>query len=266
MDYTIDFNFTTSDQRAELNYLQTNNYSLIGFKGAEGPQQITVGVPAWFSIPFGNIFGTTTITYRPEYKVYVFNQGQIAAQTTIQMQTLSNPVPLGSALTFQQTGAFASGGVANVPGDSIGVLNGTSSTTPTVTVGLAGLVNTAVGWQYLPFCAFTFPPAASIIMRPIEQVLLVAAQLNLTSGNVQANLTGPGAQFIFSAQTPDYPLMIQQNTNAITGVPGGPPVNLVPSGTNVSIVNGAQNQTKSLVSGKREPAQDLALTAGVISR
>lgn len=262
--FTIGFDFTSSTQKQLLQYLQQNNYSLIGFKGAQGPRQVAVGVPAWFSVPFGNIFGTTTITYEPKYKVYVFNQAQIAAQTTIQMQSLSNPVPLGSALTFEPTGNFTTGGVNDVPSGTIGLYNNRPPSTPNVTVGLAGLVNTAVGYQYLPFCAFTLPPQNAIMMTPLEQVLLVAAQLDLTSGNVQANLTAPGAAFAFSTQTPSYPLMIEAGTYGITPVPGGPPVVQVNSGATVALINQPLNADVADRTGAKAPLAEMS--PGVISR
>lgn len=235
--FTIDFDFTNQAQRAVLGTLQAGNYNLIGFKGAIGPQQIASGVPAWFVVPFGQIFGKAQIFYEPLYKVFVFQRAQIAAQTTIEMQALSNEVPLGSALTFHQDGSFTAGGVQNVAPDSIGVLNASPGNVPPVTVGLAGLVNTPAGNQYLPFCAFTLTPQGSISMTPLEQVLLMAAQVSLSSGNVQANLAAPGAMFAFSAGTMDYPLMITPNTNAITNQPGTTPVTAVQSGAVVSLIN-----------------------------
>jgi hypothetical protein len=235
--YTIDFDFTTQDQLAVLQYLQANNYTLIGFKGAVGPQQVASGVPAWFAVPFGNVFAKTQILYQPMYKVFVYNSAQIAAQTTIVMQSLSGQIGLGNSLTFNQTGQFTSGGVDGVPRDSIGVKDMRSANSPNVTVGLAGLVTTPTGQQYLPFCAFTLPPQSSIIMKPLEQVLLVAAQLNLQSGNVQANLSAPGCMFQFSAQNPDYPLIVQPNTYALTSAPNGPLVTPVQSGSTVSLIN-----------------------------
>jgi hypothetical protein len=183
---------------------------------------VPTGVPAWFSIPFGNIFGKVEIDYTPMYKVFVYNSAQIAAQTTILMQSLSGAIPLGQSVTFNQTGQFGSGGVVDVRPDSVGVADNRSSTSPSVTVGLAGLVNTPSGSQYLPFCAFTMPPQSSIVMRPLEQVLLVAAQLNLQSGNVQANLSAPGCMFAFSASNQDYPLIVRPNTFALTSAPGAP--------------------------------------------
>jgi hypothetical protein len=83
--------------------------------------------------------------YEPKYKLYVTTQGNIAADTTIQMQSISTALSLGSAQTFNSDGSFVSGGVANVPADSLGLFNNRPAGTPPLTVGLAGLVNTPSG-------------------------------------------------------------------------------------------------------------------------
>jgi len=236
--FHMDFDFTTSDQKAVLAELQANNYTLLGYKGASGPNQLSVGTPTWFSVPFGNIFGAVDISYTPTYKVYVFSQSNIAVNTTIQMQALSGEVPLGSALTFQPDGSFVSGGISGVPAASIGLKNNRPAGTPVVTVGLAGLVNTPSGSQYLPFCAFSLAPQNSIVMTPLENILLVAAQLNLQSGNVQGLVAAPGAQFTFSSSTQTFDLQVLPSTYQITNVPGTSPVTAVPSGSSInSLIN-----------------------------
>jgi hypothetical protein len=134
-------------------------------------------------------------------------------------------------------GDFKAGGISNVPEDGIAVLSQRPSGTPPVTVGLAGLVTTPAGDQYLPFCAFTLPPQGSIIMQPIEQVLLMAAQLDLHSGNVQGVLSAPGVMFEFGSGTRDYPLTIEATTYALASAEGGSPVTPVSSGDTVAKVN-----------------------------
>jgi hypothetical protein len=191
-------------------------------------------------VPFGNMFGQTQIQYRPQYKVYIYNQSQIAAQTEIVMQTLSKPTDLGNSLTFTPTGQFSSGNISNVAGDSIGVSNDRAAGTPAVTIGLAGLVSTPSGEAYLPFCAFNLPPQNSIVMKPLEQVLLVAARLSLKSGSVQANLSAPGCMFEFDSGHQDYPLQIKDGTFALVSA-GKSPVTPVSSGSTVSLVNQPQN-------------------------
>ncbi|MFA6052444.1 MAG: hypothetical protein WC762_07615 [Methylobacter sp.] len=236
---TFDINFdfsTTSEQQQILSQLQAAGYSLLGYKGAEGPNQLTVGVPTWFSVPFGNMFGIVDIDYTPTYKIYVYNKSEIAANTTIQMQSISSAMPLGNALTFQQDGAFVSGGVDNVPADSLALFNNRPGTTSNLTVGLAGLVNLPTGSQYLPFCAFTLPPQNSIVMKPLETILLVAAQRSLQSGNVQASVSAPGCTFSFSASAQTYDLQITSNTYAITNVPGTTSVMPVSSGSTIGTI------------------------------
>lgn len=185
--FSMDFDFTSAEQKKVLTYLQANNYQLLGFKGAKGPNQLAVGVPTWFSVPFGNIFGTVAIDYEPKYKVYVFNKSQIAAYTTIEMQALSSEIALGNGLVFNADGTFTAG-TNPVPPGSIALTNNRPAGTPNVTVGLAGLINTPAGQQYLPFCAFTLTPQGSINMTPQETIALFAAQVNLQSGNVQVTI------------------------------------------------------------------------------
>ncbi|WP_315755800.1 MULTISPECIES: hypothetical protein [unclassified Bradyrhizobium] len=236
--FSVGFDFQSAEQREVLKYLQENNYTLVGFKGAQGPQQVTVGVPTWFSVPFLSMFGDVTIDYRPLYKVYIYNSADIAVQTIIKMQALSTAIELGQSLTFNADGSFTSGGVGSVPANTIGVFNSRPANTSPVTVGLAGLVDTPSGGsQYLPFCAFTLTPQASILMTPIEQVLLFAAQTNLTSGNVQANAAAPGCRFAFTPAVQRYDLMVTPSTYQVNNRPGTPPVQEVQSGSLVALVN-----------------------------
>lgn len=233
--YSIDFNFTSAPQQAVLQYLQNNNYQLLAYKGATGPNQVTAGLPTWFAVPFGNIFGAVEIDYTPQYKIYVFNQATIAANTTIQMQSLSSEVGLGTALNFQPTGAFTSAG-SSKPG-TITLNNQRPAGTPNITVGLAGLVNLPSGTQYLPFCAFTLTPMGSITMAPTENVAMMAAQVNLQSGNVQANASAPGCSFTFDSSKITYNLMVTPSTYAITNQPGTIPVENMLSGQALGFLN-----------------------------
>ena len=236
--FTMEFDFNSANQKAVLASLQAQGYNLLAYKGAVGPNQLTAGVPTWFSVPFGTMFGLVDIDYTPLYKLYVTTQGNIAANTTIQMQSISTELPLGSSQTFNSDGSFVSGGVQNVPLDSLGLFNNRPAGTPPLTVGLAGLVNTPSGSQYLPFCAFTLNPQGSIMMKPLETILLVAAQQNLQSGNVQANVSAPGCTFAFSASTIQYDLQVLASTFAITNLPGTPSVLPVSSGSTIgTIVN-----------------------------
>lgn len=244
--FSMNFDFTSADQRQVLNELQQQGFTLLGYKGALGPNQISAGVPTWFAVPFGHIFGSTTIDYTPTYKVYVSNKANIAEGTTINMDAMSSATGLGNALTFNQDGSFGSGGVVNVPPSSIGLFNNRPAGMPQVTVGLAGLVNTPNGEEFLPFCAFTLNPQSSLIMTPLENILLVAAQLNLKSGNVQANLAAPGCTFTFGTSVLNYDLMVMDSTFQITNVPGTHSVTPVPSGNLVSIVNSTSSNSSNI--------------------
>lgn len=230
--YSMDFNFDSVTNTKILEKLQHGDYMLLGFKGAKGPSQVTAGVPVWFAVPFGNIFGEVAIDYTPLYKVYVFNKAKIAAFTTISMQRLSAETALGNALVFNQNGSFTSGGSAKA--GTISLRNDRPATTPELTVGLAGLVNTPAGQQYLPFCAFTLPPQNAISMEPIEQVALFAARVDLQSGNVQAAATAPGCTFPFDSGSTSYALEVEDNTFEISNAPGGTPVTPVGAGTTLT--------------------------------
>jgi hypothetical protein len=233
--FAMNFDFNSATQQEILRYLQTNNYQLLAYKGAIGPNQVAAGLPTWFAVPFGNIFGAVGIDYTPQYKVYIFNQATIAANTTIAMQSLSAEVGLGTALNFTQNGLFTSAG-SSKPG-TITLHNQRPAGTPNITVGLAGLVELPSGTQYLPFCAFTLTPMGSITMEPTENVAMMAAQVNLQSGNVQANASAPGCSFTFDSSRIAYELMITPSTYAITNQPQTTPVENISSGQALSFLN-----------------------------
>jgi hypothetical protein len=227
--FSMDFDFTIEQQKNILGYLQSNNYRLLGYKAADGPTQIDVGVPTWFSMSFGNMFGKVAIDYTPKYKVYVYNEANIAAGTTIDMHVLSGEYELGTSLVFKSNGTITTG-AGTAPSDSIMLKDERGKTTPNVTVGLAGLVNLPSGKQYLPFCAFTLTPQGSISMTPKEKILLFAAQTDLQSGNVQAMASAPGCSFSFSSATTKYQLQIIDGTYGITNKPETASVAAVSSG------------------------------------
>lgn len=233
--FTMNFDFTSASQQAVLDQLQAGDFTLLAYRGASGPSQVSAGLPTWFAVPFTNIFGVVQIAYTPQYKVYVFNQSTIAANTVIQMQVLSNEIGLGTALNFNEDGSFTSAGSS--PAGSITLNNLRPAGTPNVTVGLAGLVNLPTGNEYLPFCAFTLTPQGSISMTPSENVAMMAAQLNLQSGNVQANASAPGCSFIFDSSDIAYQLMVTPSTLAITNQPGTLPVTPLSAGQALSFLN-----------------------------
>jgi hypothetical protein len=234
--FSMDFDFTSSSQAAILGQLQAENFVLLAYKGATGSSQVTAGLPTWFAVPFGDLFGVVAINYTPQYKVYVFNQATIAANTVIQMEVLSDEIGLGTSLNFSQEGQFTSAGTS--PAGTITLTNQRPAGTPNVTVGLAGLVNLPTGSQYLPFCAFTLTPLGSIEMAPIERVAMMAAQMNVQSGNVQANASAPGCSFAFNSSDVLYKLMVEPSTFTITSQPGGNPVTPLTSGQALSFLNG----------------------------
>lgn len=227
--YKIGFDFTTVDQRNNLDYLQNNNYQLLAYKGASGPNQVTAGIPVWFAEPFANMFGTVEIDYEPLYKVYVYNSAVIGEDTTIKMQILSDAIGLGTELIFNQDGSFTTGPTP-VSAGSIMVKNNTAATTPNVTIGLAALIN----GQYLPFCAFTSTPQGAISMTPHETVCIFAAQTSLKSGSVTAAAASPGCSFSFSAAEQQFELAIADGTYQVVSALGGNDVESVDSGADLT--------------------------------
>lgn len=233
--FKMNFDFRKADQTEILTYLQQNNFNLVAYKGAKGPNQLAAGLPTWFSVPFGHVFGDLDILYTPKYKVFVSQQGKIAANTVIDMKVLSEEIGLGTALSFEQNGKFTSAGSAK-PG-TITVHNKRPPGTPNLNIGLAGLVNLPTGAQYLPFCAFTVTPEGSINMEPTENVALMASQVNLQSGNVQAIATAPGCTFTFDASNTSYELEIVESSYRITNVEGTVPVRRLESGSALALLN-----------------------------
>lgn len=226
--FSIDFDFTTSDQKAILAYLQANNYTLFAYKGASGPNQVSAGLPTWFAEPYIEMFGSVEIDYEPLYKVYVFNKAVIGTNTTIKMECLSVELPLGTAVQFNPDGTFSVTGSAK-PG-IITVLNNRPSGTSGVTVGLAAKINGV----YAPFCAFTCTPQGSVSMEPNEKVCLFAAQTNLVSGSVVGNASAPGCTFEFNASSINYELQMIPSTYGITSASGGLPVTAISSGASLT--------------------------------
>ncbi|MCG8462021.1 MAG: hypothetical protein MI919_37535, partial [Holophagales bacterium] len=142
---------------------------------------------------------------------------------------------LGTAWKLEPDGIFLPNGSA--PAGSIELTNERQSGTPNITVGLAGLVNTPLGQQYLPFCAFTLTPQGSVQMKPKEDVAIFAAMVDLQSGNVQANAAAPGCTFTFDQSTIDYELMVEPSTYAITNQPSTPAVKAVKSNAALGFLN-----------------------------
>ena len=234
--FSVSFDFASAAEQAVLQQLQAGNYQLLAYKGATGPSQVSAGLPVWFSVPFGNLFDDVVISYTPQYEVYVFNQATIAANTVITMQGHSNPVGLGTALNFNQDGSFTSAGSS--PAGTITLNNLRPAGTPDITVGLAGQVTINGQSQFLPFCAFTVTPLGSVEMAPVETVAMMAAQLNLQSGSVQANASAPGCSFTFDSSDSAYQLTVTPDTLAITNMPNTLPVQTLLAGQALGFLNG----------------------------
>lgn len=222
--FSINFDFTSGEQNKILQHLQTNVYKLMGYKGATGSHQITSGVPAWFAIDYSSMFGLVDIDYKPEYKVYVFNKSVIAANTTIQMQALSQEIPLGTAVSFHPDGSFSIRGTA--PEGVIIVRNERALDTPDLTVGLAARVN----GQFLPFCAFTSMAQRQVSIEPNENIVLFAAQTSMREGYVTSNTIAQGCECMFSDKNTKYDLQMIRGTYGITNAPGGTLVDKISSG------------------------------------
>lgn len=225
--YQIGFDFTSAEQKVILEYLQANNYSLVGYKGASGPNQVSSGVPTWFSISYYSVFGQLEIDYEPKYKVYVFNKADITINTTIMMQALSDEVPLGAKVYFNPDGSFRSGSGGSE--GMITVQNNRPAGTPPLTIGLAAKVN----GRFLPFCAFTCTPQGIVNIKPNEKIALFAAQTNATPGSVVNQINNPGCSFMFSAQDIVYDLQMISTTNGITNAPGALPVTPLSPGSSL---------------------------------
>lgn len=208
------FDFTSEEQKEILRYLQVNNYKLLGYKGASGPNQVSSGVPTWFSMPFANMFGQLEIDYEPRYKVYIFNKEDITVNTTIMMHALSDEVPLGTNVVFNTDASFRSDSVGSE--GVITVYNSRPAGTSPITIGLA----VKVMGQFLPFCAFTCAPQGTVSIRPDAKTALFAAQSNMTSGSVADHIINPGCSFMWNAENLMYDLQMIPETYGIENVPG----------------------------------------------
>lgn len=210
--YKIFFDFTNADQKAILDKLQARGYSLMAFKGASGPNQVSAGLPAWFVVPFNDMLGNVEIDYQPQYMVYAYYSAQIGTDTIIQMQDTSPQIGLGTALALTQDGSFISG-TAKAPADSIVLQDSRAAGSPDITIGLAA----KIAGEFYPFCAFTSTPQGSLVMTPHENCCLFAARTDLVSGSVTGAIASPGCEFSFSAAAPDFDLAIEDSTFAIVG-------------------------------------------------
>ena len=230
--YAIDFDFTNADQKTILSYLQVKNYSLLGYKGATGPNQVSSGLPTWFAKPFMEMHGQVEIDYEPVYKIYAYNKANIGTNSTIQMESLSVELPLGTAAQLNPDGTFSIIGNAN-PG-IITVLNNRPAGTNNITIGLAAKID----GNFSPFCAFTAAPQGTVTIQPSEKICLFAAQTSMVAGSVVGNAATPGCTFEFSSSAIDFDLQFIAGTHEIKSAQKGAPVKQISSGDSlIQILN-----------------------------
>lgn len=209
--YKTVFDFGSLEQYKILQELQVNGYQLMGYKGATGSNQVTCGLPTWFSESFTKLFGLIEINHKPLYKVYVFEESDIDSYSTIEMQFLSDEYPLGTALSFNSDGNFSvQKGAA--PEGTITVLDNRPTESKNVTIGLASKI---IG-QYAPFCAFNSTAKDTVCMRPNDKICLFTAQTNIIAGYVVKNLTGLGCTFEFNPSDVQYDLKMTRMPWGIT--------------------------------------------------
>jgi len=213
--YTIKFDFTSSDQLAILSTLQQQGYSLLVFQSIDSLQDAQP-TPIWLVLPFTNIFGVFTLSFTPQYKVYVAHTGasavaRAAANGVGDSFAMSNVVPLGTSLVFQQNGSFTVG-TQSVPANAIQVYNAATAGGQVLTTGLAASAN----GSYNPFNATSIAPTITVQMTPRSNLIFGVAQLDLVEGVVSENTFAPGAQIRLSAgQGLTYTLSIEADTYAV---------------------------------------------------
>ncbi|TGE29942.1 hypothetical protein E5K02_02580 [Hymenobacter metallicola] len=224
--YTIEIDATST----VLGELQAQNFTLLAYKGASGPNQVSAGMPTWFAQPFINLFTPIDIEYTPVYQVYISSVLNVAPNTIINMAKASLPVGLGTSLVFNADGTFTQGGAGTA--GSIALTNNRPAGTPPLVVGLAAMINGV----FSPFCAFTCPPQNAVQMTPHESVAFFAARTALQSGSVTANATAPGSSFAIQPTVTDYTLQVQDSTFAIVGT-GSTITTVINAGDALSILN-----------------------------
>jgi len=209
--YKAAFDFGSLEQYQILQELQFNGYKLMGYKGASGPNQITCGLPTWFSESFTKMYGQIEIDCEPLYRVYVFEETDVRTYTTIEMQILSDEYPLGTALVLNSDGSF-SVQEGSAPKGTITVLNDRPTGSKNITIGLASKILD----QYAPFCAFNSIAQDTVCMRPNDKICLFIAQTNIAEGSMVKNLTGLGCTFEFNSSDVQYNLKMTRMPWGIT--------------------------------------------------
>jgi len=199
--YRAIFNFNSMYQREVLKELKTNGYQLIGYKGATGTNQITTGLPTWFSESFNRMGDLIEIEHEPTYKVYVYEQSELKQYKQIEVDFLSEECALGSVISLNNDGSFT---VLNnlAPKGSIQVIDNRDKDGKRIIVGLASKI---MG-KYTPFCAFYSSAQESINIEPNNKICLFTCQTFIGTGTVIQNLMGMGCSFEFCSTETSYNL------------------------------------------------------------
>lgn len=216
--YTIEFDFTSSAQQAVLSALQQDGYSLLVFQSIpslEDAQQ----TPIWLLQSFNDVFGVFTLTFTPEYKAYV-TQGSVLGAENAHKATervgssfaMSNVVPLGTALVFNQNGSFTPD-TRSAPANAIALRNAATAGSQSLTTGLAANIEGI----YSPFSAAPIPPSTVVVTTPISNVVLGVSQYNIEQGHMKFSSYVQGAQLDIRAGQPLYTLSIDPTTKAVIG-------------------------------------------------
>lgn len=200
-EYRTIFDFDLTQQDEILKELQTYGYQLIGYKGATGTNQITSGLPTWFSESFIEMVGQIEIDHEPVYKVYAYEESDLEQYRQIEMDFLSEECALGSKISLNKDGSFS---ILNdsAPKGCIQLIDNRPTGCKRIIVGLASKI---IG-RYAPFCAFYSSSQEIINMEPNDRICLFTSQTNISAGTVIKNLLGMGCSFEFSSSEKFYNL------------------------------------------------------------
>jgi len=198
--YRAIFNFGLPKQNKILKEMYTHGYHLIGYKGATGTNQISEGLPTWFSRSFMELLNTNEIIHEPVYKVYVYEENDMNQYVQIKMDYLSEECDLGSSVSFNSQGEFSIQ-KDSAPEGCIQLIDNRPSGSKRIIVGLASKIMD----QFSPFCAFSSSKEI-ITMEPNNKICLYTAQTSLIEGTIIRNLLGMGSSFEFDSNNNQYEL------------------------------------------------------------
>ncbi len=199
--YRAIFDFGLTEQDEILKDLQTGGYHLCGYKGATGTNQITSGLPTWFSESFIEMVGLIEIEHEPVYKVYVYEESELKQYQQIEMNYLSDEYALGSIISLNKDGGFSIIS-SSAPKGCIQLIDNRQDGSKKIIIGLASKI---IG-RYAPFCAFYSSSQEVITMKPNNQICLFSSQTHIIAGTVIRNLLGMGCSFEFKSTDKFYQL------------------------------------------------------------